>query len=48
MSDLIINWGERRVQKGFRVGLRDVCERYGIREGDVVEIEIFVQKRIED
>lgn len=35
-----INCGERKVQTGFRVVLRDICKRYGINEGDSVEVYI--------
>ena len=36
----LINCGERTVQKLYRVSLRDVCERYDIKEGDAVEVYI--------
>ena len=39
---LEINVGERMIQKGFRIAIRDVCARYGIKEGDVVEVFILV------
>ena len=35
-----INCGERKLQTGFRVVLRDICNRYGIKEGDSVEVYI--------
>ena len=41
MSDLI-NCGERNIQKLFRITLKDVCERYEIKEGDAVEV--FIKK----
>jgi bifunctional DNA-binding transcriptional regulator/antitoxin component of YhaV-PrlF toxin-antitoxin module len=41
MNDLI-NCGERRIQKLFRITLSDICERYGIHEGDAVEV--FIRK----
>ena len=35
-----INCGERNVQKGFRLAIWDICERYGIKEGEAVELYI--------
>lgn len=35
-----INCGERRVQAGFRVTIRDICKRNDIKEGDVVDVYI--------
>lgn len=35
-----INCGERNVQKGFRLAIRDICERYDIKEGESVELYI--------
>lgn len=37
-----INCGQRLIQTGFRVTLRDICKRNDIDEGDV--IEVFIQK----
>jgi hypothetical protein len=39
---LEINVGERMIQKGFRIGIKEICARYGIKEGDVVEVFILV------
>ena len=38
-----INAGERNIQKGYRIALRDICETHGITEGDVVEVFIIVK-----
>lgn len=35
-----INCGERKVQKGFRLAIWDICDRYGIKEGEPVELYI--------
>jgi len=35
-----INCGERNVQKGFRLAIFDICVRYGIKEGESVELYI--------
>lgn len=42
MQDDLINCGQRRVQKEFRIVLRDICEYNEIKEGDV--IEVFIKK----
>ena len=42
---LEINCGERRIQKLFRIAIHDVCARYGIKEGDVVEVFILVSDK---
>jgi len=39
---LEINCGERMIQKGFRIAIRDVCENHSIKEGDVVEVFFLV------
>lgn len=38
----LINCGERNIQRQYRIVLRDICERYGIKEGDAVEVSIKV------
>jgi len=38
----LINCGERNIQRKYRVALRDICERYGIKEGDAIEVYIKV------
>lgn len=38
----LINCGERKVQKIGRIALKDIIDRYGIKEGDV--IEVFIKK----
>jgi len=38
----LINCGERKIQTLFRIALKDICERYGILEGDAVEV--FIRK----
>ena len=35
-----INCGERNIQKGFRLAIRDICDRYDIKEGEPVEVYI--------
>ena len=35
-----INCGERNIQKGFRLVIRKICKRHGIKEGDSVEVYI--------
>ena len=41
----LINCGERNIQRQYRIVLRDICERYGIKEGDAVEVYILVVKK---
>lgn len=41
----LINCGERNVQRQYRIVLRDICERHGIKEGDAVEVSIKVVKK---
>lgn len=36
----LINCGERKVQAVGRVALTDIFDRYGIKQGDTVEIYI--------
>jgi hypothetical protein len=36
----MINAGERRVQKLYRISIQDICKTRGIAEGDMVEIWI--------
>ena len=42
---LEINVGERMIQKGYRIAIRDVCENHDIKEGDVVEVFILVSEK---
>ena len=35
-----INAGERRIQKQYRIVLRDICTHNDIKEGDIVEVHI--------
>lgn len=43
MEQNTINCGERTVQKEFRIGLRDICNKNNIVEHDVVEV--FIKKK---
>jgi bifunctional DNA-binding transcriptional regulator/antitoxin component of YhaV-PrlF toxin-antitoxin module len=36
----LINCGERRVNKRFRIVITDIAKDYGIKEGDKVEVFI--------
>ncbi len=39
----LINIGERRVQKLYRVQIGEpICKKYGVREGDLVEVFIGI------
>lgn len=42
MTENLINCGQRKVQKDFRVVIRDVCLFNDIKEGDI--IEVFIKK----
>ena len=42
MIDDLINCGERKVQKIGRIAIKDIIDRYSIKEGDPVEV--FIKK----
>ena len=41
----LINAGERRIQKQYRIVLRDICTHNDIDEGDTVEVYLKKVKR---
>lgn len=43
MEDLI-NCGERSVQSNFRIAIRDICARHGVKVGESVEVFIKVKR----
>ncbi len=38
----MINCGERKIQKLYRISLRDICEEYYLKEGDRIEVYIKI------
>ena len=38
MNSKLINCGERNIQSMYRISLKDICDRYGIKLGDTVEV----------
>lgn len=48
MSSDLINCGERKIQILFRIALKDICERYDIKEGDAVEVFIRKTERVNE
>lgn len=47
MDKEFINCGERTLQVKYRVALRDICQKNGIGEGDIIEVYIKkVEKKL--
>jgi len=44
MDNELINCGERRVQREKRISLRDILDRYAVKEGGVIEVFIKIKK----
>jgi hypothetical protein len=43
--DEVIECGQRKVQRDFRVSLRDICENNNIVEGDIIIVYIKKVKK---